>query len=69
MGEIMQDKLSSIKSPLIKDIRGRGLFRSIEVVHDARVDGNDLAHELVDLGLLTKGCHTYTIRLSPALVI
>jgi ornithine--oxo-acid transaminase len=31
MGEIFQDELSKIKSPLIKEVRGKGLFRSIEI--------------------------------------
>jgi len=32
MGEVMLDKLNSIKSRLIKDVRGKGLFGSIEIV-------------------------------------
>jgi acetylornithine/succinyldiaminopimelate/putrescine aminotransferase len=69
MGEIMNDKLNSIKSSLIKETRGRGLFRSIELKKGARVDGNDLAYELMNVGLLTKATHNYTIRLAPPLVI
>ena len=49
--------------------RGLGLFHSIELKHDAKVDGDDLALELMKLGLLTKSTHTYAVRFSPALNI
>lgn len=61
--------MSKIKSKLIKDVRGKGLFRSVEIVHDAKVDGNDLAYLLMKHGLVTKGTHKYSLRLAPALVI
>ena len=69
MGDLLHDQLSSIKSSLIKETRGRGLFRAIETVHDARVKGDDLASILMKKGLLTKATHDYTIRLAPALII
>lgn len=69
MGEILYGELMNIKSPLIKEVRGRGLFRSIEIVRDAKVDGTHFATELMKLGLLTKATHQYTLRLAPALVI
>lgn len=69
MGEILGDELSKIKSPMIKDTRGRGLFRAVEVVHDSHVNGSDLAYILMKLGLLTKATHDYSLRLAPALII
>lgn len=69
MGEVFADQLASIKSPLLKETRGRGLFRAIEVVHDAKVKGDDLAYILMKLGLLSKASHDYSLRLAPALVI
>ena len=69
MGEVLGNELSSIKSPLIKDTRGRGLFRAIEVSSESRVNGNDLAYILMKLGLLTKATHDYSLRLAPSLVI
>jgi ornithine--oxo-acid transaminase len=69
MGEILQDRLSSIDSGLIKEVRGKGLFRSVELIKESKVDGNDLAYELMKIGLLTKATHNYTVRLNPALVI
>ena len=34
MGKVLGDEISKIKSPLIKECRGRGLFWAIEVVND-----------------------------------
>jgi ornithine--oxo-acid transaminase len=69
MGEILGDELSQIRSPIIKDTRGRGLFRAVEVAHDAHVNGNDFAYVLMKLGLLTKATHNHSLRLAPALII
>ncbi len=69
MGDILRDELSKIKSSIISDQRGRGLFRAIEVNKDSHVTGNDLAYILMKLGLLTKATHDYSLRLAPALVI
>ncbi len=69
MGEIFKEELSKIKSSIISDQRGRGLFRAIDVNRDSRVNGSDLAYILMKLGLLTKATHDYSLRLAPALVI
>jgi ornithine--oxo-acid transaminase len=69
MGDLLGEELQKIKSPIIKDTRGRGLFRAVEVARDSRVDGHDLAKILMKLGLLTKATHDYSLRLAPALVI
>lgn len=53
----------------MKETRGRGLFRAIELVHDAKVKGDDLAYILMKLGLLSKASHDYSLRLAPALII
>jgi len=69
MGEILNEELSTIDSKIIKETRGRGLFRAIEVAHDARVNGNDFAYKLMECGILTKATHDYSLRLAPPLVI
>jgi ornithine--oxo-acid transaminase len=69
MGDILRDELSKIKSSIISDQRGRGLFRAIEVSKDSHVNGNDFAYILMKLGLLTKATHDYSLRLAPSLVI
>lgn len=37
--------------------------------HDSHVNGSDFAYILMNLGLLTKACHEFSLRLAPALVI
>jgi ornithine--oxo-acid transaminase len=69
MGEILHEELSKIDSKIIKETRGRGLFRAIEVANDARVNGNDFAYKLMEQGILTKATHDYSLRLAPPLVI
>lgn len=69
MGEIFKDQLDQIKSPLIKETRGKGLFRAIETVKDSKINADDFAYILMKLGVLTKVAHDYTIRLAPALII
>ncbi len=69
MGQLFKEELEDICSPLIKEVRGRGLFVSIELHPDSKVDGHDLTYKLMENGLLTKATHTYTVRFAPALVI
>jgi len=69
MGTILQRELKMIKSPLIKEVRGRGLFIGVEIKEDAHVNGNHFAKLLKARGLLSKATHDYTIRLTPPLVI
>ena len=71
MGKLFISELKKIKSPLIKEVRGRGLFVGIEVAkkQEIKVDGNDLAKMFFKHGLLTKATHDQTVRLTPALVM
>jgi ornithine--oxo-acid transaminase len=69
MGDYLISKTRQLTSPLIKEVRGRGLFQGIEIKDGHHVDGNDLAKILFQNGLLTKATHDLTVRLSPALVI
>ena len=69
MGEVLRERFSALKSPIMKEHRNRGLFAAIEFVHDAKVDGNDFAKILMTNGLLTKATHTYCVRFAPALII
>jgi ornithine--oxo-acid transaminase len=71
MGDLFMDELRKIKSPLIKEVRGRGLFVGIEVeqADDIKVDGNHFAKMFFKHGVLTKATHDQTVRLTPPLVI
>lgn len=52
-------ELQKIKSPLIKEVRGRGLFVGIEVKagEGIKVNGVHFAKILAKHGLLTKATH------------
>lgn len=67
MGAYFKEKLHELRSPLIKDIRGRGLLLGLEV--DARYPAHDICLSLLEKGLLTKETHHTVIRFAPPLVI
>lgn len=67
LGEYFQKRLKAIQSPLITEVRGRGLMIGLEVKasHPAR----EICLKLLERGLLTKDTHRTIIRLAPPLVI
>jgi ornithine--oxo-acid transaminase len=69
MGELLHSNLSSISSPIIKNVRAKGLFCGMEFDHSLKHDGNKFAKILFKNGLITKATHDYVIRFTPALVI
>ncbi len=64
-GEYFLSKLKEINNPLIKDVRGRGLFIGVELTTPART----YCEQLKDQGLLCKETHDTVIRFAPPLVI
>ncbi len=67
LGEYFQDALRSINSPLIKDVRGKGLLIGVEI--DARVPAHDICLKLLKRGVLTKETHNTVIRFAPPLIV
>lgn len=67
LGDYFQAQLRTIQSPLIKEVRGRGLLIGLEV--DERYHAHDICLQLLPFGLLTKETHHTTIRFAPPLVI
>lgn len=65
LGKYLLDKLMTITNPVIREVRGRGLFIGVELTGKAR----PYCEKLKDLGLLCKETHENTIRLAPPLVI
>ncbi|MHC8522946.1 ornithine--oxo-acid transaminase [Rossellomorea marisflavi] len=65
MGEYFMGKLKEIKNPLIKEVRGSGLFIGVELHEPARA----YCEKLKDEGLLCKETHDTVIRFAPPLVI
>ncbi|UFJ60273.1 ornithine--oxo-acid transaminase [Brevibacillus sedimenti] len=65
LGAYFMEKLKEIRNPLIKEIRGRGLFIGLELHTAAR----PYCEQLKEQGLLCKETHETTIRFAPPLVI
>lgn len=65
LGEYFINKLREINNPMIKDVRGRGLFIGVELDEPAR----KYCEQLKDEGLLCKETHDTVIRFAPPLVI
>jgi ornithine--oxo-acid transaminase len=60
--------LRSIQSPLVREVRGRGLMLAIEL-HPEAGGARRYCERLRDSGLLAKDTHEHTIRLAPPLII
>ena len=68
MGGYLKQQLETIKSPLISEIRGKGLFIGIEI--DAKLgSARAICEALMERGLLSKETHETVVRLAPPLVI
>ncbi|AQR76888.1 ornithine--oxo-acid transaminase [Paenibacillus larvae] len=65
LGALFKAKLEHIHSPLIREVRGRGLFIGVELTEPAR----PYCERLMKLGLLCKETHDNVIRFAPPLVI
>lgn len=61
--------LLSLNCPLVKEVRGRGLFIGIEFHHDIPIEVSDIVLFLMEKGLITKQTHKYNIRLTPPINI
>lgn len=65
LGNYVRAELAKIDSPIIKEIRGKGLFIGVELTEAAR----PYCEELKEKGLLCKETHDTVIRLAPPLII
>jgi ornithine--oxo-acid transaminase len=68
LGRHLFSRLATLRSPLIRDVRGRGLLAGIEL--DAtKIQASDFAERLLGAGILVKETHRNTIRLAPPFII
>ena len=68
MGAYLLQQLRAIDSPLISEVRGKGLFIGMEI--DRRyVSARAICEALMARGLLSKETHATVVRLAPPLVI
>ena len=65
MGEYFRKLIGELKSPVVKAIRGRGLFSAVELSQGSWQFCLNMLHN----GLLAKPTHENTIRFSPPLII
>ena len=68
LGDVLLKALQKIKSPLIKNCRGKGLWIGVEI-DTQKISAYDLCVKLMQNGVLTKEAHQTVIRFAPPLVI
>jgi ornithine--oxo-acid transaminase len=68
LGEHLLARLKGIKSPLIRAVRGRGLFVGVEF-DPARVSARTVCERLLAHGVLSKETHETVVRFAPPLTI
>ncbi len=68
MGDYLLAQLREIKSPYIKEVRGKGLFIGVEL-HPKAGGARRFCEALMTRGLLCKETHEHVIRFAPPLVI
>ena len=68
LGRYFMDKLKTIDSPHIHEVRGRGLFIGVEL-HPEAGGARRFCEALAERGLLCKETHDHVIRFAPPLVI
>ena len=65
LGNWFMKELRKIKNPIIKEVRGKGLFIGLVLKEKAR----KYCERLMDLGILAKETHEMVIRFAPPLII
>lgn len=68
LGDYFKNELLKIKSPCIKNIRGKGLFIGLEIKEEYGT-ARPYCEKLMEKGLLCKETHAQTVRFAPPLVI
>lgn len=69
LGAVFHKNLASMQSPLIKEVRSKGLFAALEFNAGLKEDGHKFCKVLMKHGLVTKATSGNVIRFAPALVI
>jgi len=67
-GAWLLDALRGIDSPLVREVRGRGLFIGLEI-DPAHVRARAVVEKLMARGLLSKETHETVVRLAPPLAV
>ena len=67
-GEYLKNELLSIKSDIIKQVRGKGLFIGVEIDKN-KTSARSICENLMKEGILSKETHETVIRFAPPLII
>ncbi len=67
-GAYLLARLQTLRSPLIREVRGKGLFIGLEVDAE-RITARDVVNRLLARGILSKDTHGTVVRFAPPLVI
>jgi ornithine--oxo-acid transaminase len=68
MGIYLQDRLRAMRSNIVKDVRGRGLWVGVEVNANV-VSARAVCDALLENGILSKDTHGTVLRFAPPLTI
>jgi ornithine--oxo-acid transaminase len=68
VGAHLLRRLAAIDNPVIREVRGRGLFAGVEL-HADMASAADVARRLLQAGVLTRDTHRNTVRFAPPLII
>lgn len=68
LGPYMMEKLVEMRSPWVREVRGRGLMIGVEL-HPEAGGARQFCERLMHRGILCKETHSHIIRIAPPLVI
>jgi len=69
LGKIFRNEMKSIKSEMIKSVRGKGLLNAVEITPVEGKAAWDVCLAMKENGLIAKPTHEHTIRFTPPLSI
>jgi ornithine--oxo-acid transaminase len=67
LGNYFQQRLKTLDSPLVREVRGRGLLIGLEI--NQHYSARKICLKLLERGVLSKETHETVIRLAPPLII
>lgn len=68
LGTQLMSQLKAIQSPLVKEVRGKGLLIGLEI-HRSKISARKVCEHLMTKGILSKETHDTVIRFAPPLII